>query len=73
MRTELLWIFCDGVGSLIRMNGDTQIGGDSGGPWYREGRAYGLHYGGCSGVPGRDHFSMVDLLDNVLNVAVQTN
>ncbi|MCH7607784.1 MAG: hypothetical protein IIC94_04360 [Chloroflexi bacterium] len=58
---------------LVRMDGDTQIGGDSGGPWYFGQTAYGGHVGNCpGGASARDVFSVVDLIDEALNINVQT-
>jgi hypothetical protein len=58
-------------GRQVRMDGDTQVPGDSGGPWYVGGRAYGLHRGGCA-PNGNDHFSVADYLDEALIVKVET-
>lgn len=58
-------------GNQVRMNGDTQIPGDSGGPWYWGTVAYGLHRGGC-GTSGNDHFSVAALVDNAIVAQVVT-
>lgn len=58
-------------GNQVRMNGDTQTGGDSGGPWYWSTRAYGFHRGGC-GTNGNDHFSVAQRIENAINVLVVT-
>lgn len=57
---------------LVKMNGVTTVGGDSGGPWFSAGRAYGTQKGHCShpnGVNG-DAFSVADLFDEALGVTV---
>lgn len=37
------------VYGLVKAKHYISAGGDSGGPWYYGGRAYGIHYGKCSG------------------------
>jgi hypothetical protein len=56
---------------LVLMNGDTGIGGDSGGPWSFGGTAFGLHKGNCA--PDFAHlevWTVADLLDEALGVRV---
>lgn len=56
---------------LVVMNGDTQIGGDSGGGWSVGSRAYGSHYGNWTpDFPSRDAWSVADLYDEALGVRV---
>ena len=47
---------CDGEGSarvhvtLTYLTGNPLVGGDSGGPWYYNNKATGVHFGNCDGV-----------------------
>ena len=50
-----------GTWSLVRMDGNFPIGGDSGGGWSWGTTAYGLHTGNCGG--GNDAFTKVDFFD----------
>lgn len=53
------------------MDGDTAIGGDSGGGWSFAGTAYGGHYGNCSpDFPNRDAWSVASLFDEAIGVRV---
>jgi streptogrisin C len=52
---------------LVQMNGAVTIGGDSGGGWSFGNTAYGGHYGLCW---GKSSFSVADLFDEALGVAV---
>ncbi len=52
---------------LVQMTGITSTPGDSGGPWFRDYRAFGLQKGWCN---SRDAWSVADLLDNALDVQV---
>lgn len=52
---------------LVQMNGAVTIGGDSGGGWSFNFTAYGGHYGLCW---GKSSFSVADLFDEALGVAV---
>ncbi len=52
-------------------------GGDSGGPWYRRGTAYGIHMGGpkdnpCNARGGAFFFSAIDEVERFLGVTVLT-
>jgi streptogrisin C len=71
LTVTLLSYTCSPVQRLVRMSGDTLIGGDSGGPWYNTHIAFGAHFGNCS-TPF-DHFSPADLFDEALGVRVATN
>jgi hypothetical protein len=63
---------CGTKGRQVIMNGDTQTGGDSGGPWFYANRAYGFHMGNC-GVNAWDAFSKADYIDQALGgVRVKT-
>jgi hypothetical protein len=62
-------IACGALDRLVQMNGDTQIGGDSGGGWSFDTRAYGGHFGNCA---FRDSFTVADLFDEALGVFVPT-
>mgnify|MGYP003494911257 FL=1 len=48
-------------------------GGDSGGPWYWGGTAYGIHYGVSTGYDGyaRNLFSQTRYSDEALGVYVR--
>ncbi len=63
-------IACGGLDRLVQMDGDTQIGGDSGGGWSLNFTAYGSHFGNCD---SRDSFSVADLFDEALNIFVPVN
>jgi streptogrisin C len=52
---------------LVQMNGTVTIGGDSGGGWSFNFTAYGGHFGLCF---GKSSFSVADLFDEALGVAV---
>lgn len=54
---------------LVRMNGNSAIGGDSGGGWSWNFRAYGSVKGICGGGAV---FSVADLYDEALGVTVRT-
>ncbi|TQV86288.1 hypothetical protein FKG94_01695 [Exilibacterium tricleocarpae] len=54
---------------LVRMNGNSAIGGDSGGGWSFNFRAYGSVKGICG---GGSVFSVADLYDEALGVTVRT-
>ncbi len=56
---------------MVLMNGDVAEGGDSGGPWYWNNTAVGVHHGACHTVFG-DAFTPVDNLTKYhsLNVKV---
>ena len=54
---------------LVRMNGNSAIGGDSGGGWSWNYRAYGSVKGICGGGAV---FSVADLYDEALGVTVRT-
>ncbi|GAB3660017.1 chymotrypsin family serine protease [Glycomyces tarimensis] len=53
--------------SLVRMDGDVTIGGDSGGGWSWNNRAYGSHVGDCS---WQNVFSRADDFNEAIGVSV---
>ncbi len=55
---------------LVQMNAITSVPGDSGGPWFSAGRAYGSQKGHCN---SKDAWSVADLFDEALGVTVRTN
>lgn len=57
---------------MVQMSARLMRGGDSGGPWFVGGRAYGLHSGACPGADGalRDIFTPAALLPAALNASV---
>lgn len=56
---------------LVLMDGDTQIGGDSGGGWSFGTIAYGGHKGNCSpSFPDLEVWSVADLFDEAIGVRV---
>jgi hypothetical protein len=55
--------------SLVRMDGDVTISGDSGGNWSWNNRAYGSHVGDCS---WQNVFSRVDDMNEAIGVSVLT-
>lgn len=63
-------IACGALDRLVQMDGDTQIGGDSGGGWSFNFTAYGGHFGNCGGL---DSFSVADLFDEALGIFVPVN
>lgn len=63
-------VTCGAANRLVRMSGNTQVGGDSGGPWYNTHIAFGAHMGNCI---NRDHFTPADRFDEALGVRVATN
>ena len=48
-------------------------GGDSGGPWFYIGKAYGVHEGYTWLFGSRDRWSSVALLDDSISVTVLTD
>lgn len=60
-------IVCGALNRIVQMNGDTQIGGDSGGGWSFNFTAFGGHFGNCGGL---DSFTAADLFDEALGVFV---
>lgn len=52
---------------LVQMSGKSSDVGDSGGPWFYNYAAFGSQKGWCS---NRDTFSVADLYDTAINVAV---
>jgi len=57
---------------LVVMDGDTAIGGDSGGGWSLGGTAFGGHYGNCNpDFPNRDAWSVASLFDQAIGVKVR--
>lgn len=59
-----------GPEKLVQMNGAVTIGGDSGGGWSFGNTAYGGHFGLCW---SKSSFSVADLFDEALGVAVAVN
>lgn len=56
---------------LVLMNGDTGIGGDSGGGWSFGSTAFGGHKGNCNpDHPNREVWSVADLFDEAIGVRV---
>jgi hypothetical protein len=55
---------------MVVMNGDAGSGGDSGGSWYWNNTAVGVHHGDCSIVPNHDAFTPIDYLGEALDVRV---
>jgi streptogrisin C len=57
---------------MIIMEEDVAVGGDSGGPWYKNNTAVGVHHGDCSLYPydGLDAFTPIDYLDEALDIQV---
>lgn len=64
------WIYCN----LTAMEHHYAVSGDSGGPWYWGNTAYGIHHG-YVWEPWEDRslFTRVGLLDNAIEVTVNTN
>jgi streptogrisin C len=62
----------DGVpnNNLVQMNAITSIGGDSGGPWFYDYKAYGSQKGWCG---SKDAWSVADLYDEALGVVFVTS
>ncbi|MDJ0766276.1 MAG: hypothetical protein QNJ97_25065 [Myxococcota bacterium] len=65
---ESLSVSCLNAQRLVRMDGDATIGGDSGGGWSWNTRAYGSHVGDCS---SRNVFSVADLFDEAIGRTVR--
>jgi len=66
------WNSCN----LVQMDAGRAVPGDSGGPYYWGGTAYGLHTGfHYDPIPpfSRDLFSRADRIDDALGVSVATN
>ena len=63
-------VFCGSPQKLVQMNGFVTQGGDSGGGWSMGVTAYGGHYGFCF---NKSSFSVADLFDEALGVAVAVN
>ncbi|GAB3996704.1 hypothetical protein GCM10029992_17550 [Glycomyces albus] len=59
----------DTINSLVRMDGDVTIGGDSGAGWSWNNRAYGSHVGDCQ---GQNVFSRADDMYEAIGVSVLT-
>ncbi len=63
---------------FVRVEGDylRQCKGDSGGPWYRHGIAYGLHKGGtgssCTAHGVTAHFSAIIEVEEYLGASIST-
>jgi hypothetical protein len=63
-------IVCGGLNRLVQMNGDTLIGGDSGGGWSFADRAFGGHQGNCGGF---DSFTKGAYFDEAIGVSIATS
>ncbi len=71
LRVENPDVFCGfPQQKLVQMNGAVTIGGDSGGGWSFNFTAYGGHFGLCF---NKSSFSVADLFDEALGVAVAVN
>lgn len=58
---------------LVRMSHDWAQGGDSGGPWYSGGTAYGFHKGSVScGSSSCDLWSRATYIDDALGVTIRS-
>jgi hypothetical protein len=58
---------CDGLSHLVEVDADVMSPGDSGGPWFRNNRAIGIHHGPC----GRyDLFRAVGNLPRALEAVI---
>lgn len=57
---------------MTRVQGVCGNLGDSGGPYYRDGAAYGIHSGGVIGSCGTHYYTDVVAAGNKLNVRVAT-
>lgn len=68
---------CDNVFVLVRGDDLKGCRGDSGGPWYRSGTAYGIHKGNtnpddCTGTGKEAWFSAIQLVEGLLTVDILT-
>ena len=70
MQVQDLSIACGSLNRLVRMNEGFVIGGDSGGGWSFDTRAYGATFGSCGGL---DSWTVADLFDEALGVRVLTS
>ena len=58
-----------GADGMTRMNGHTTSGGDSGGPWFANNQAKGIHHGGNSSY---SYFTPANRAETGLGVVIQT-
>ncbi len=70
LRVENPNVYCGVPQKLVQMNGEVTINGDSGGGWSTGTKAYGSTVGTCF---NKDSFSVADLYDEALGVAVALN
>jgi hypothetical protein len=63
-------INCGSLGHIVQMDEGFTLGGDSGGPWYYGTRAYGGHFGLCSGLSS---FTKADYFDEAIGASVALN
>ena len=59
------------IRKLVRMNGDSTIGGDSGGGWSWGTKAWGVHSGSSTGLGTRSYFTPIRRVEKELNVDVK--
>lgn len=57
--------------NMVRMNGDSTIGGDSGGGWSWGTKAWGVHSGSSSGLGTTSYFTPIRRVERELNVDVK--
>ena len=60
-------ISCGGLTNMVLVTKDVGIGGDSGGPWFYGGAAYGVHHGKCSDSHPQDAYTPAWNVDNVFD------
>ncbi len=63
-------ISCGSLTNMVLMTKDVGIKGDSGGPWFHGGSAFGVHHGRCSDSHPQDAYTPTWNLDNVFDVQV---
>lgn len=59
------------IRKLVRMNGDSTIGGDSGGGWSWSTKAWGVHSGSSTGLGTTSYFTPIRRVEKELNVDVK--
>jgi hypothetical protein len=57
--------------TFIRVSGAARAGGDSGGPWFVEDVAYGIHWGGWQGLANEALYMAINYISGI-NVSVLT-